>query len=83
MRVSRIQQRIEAEWGRPLERVLWDLYVAQGMTERQCAARLRASPAQIHRLLVACRIPRRQMRAIYTGIEKSTPSVEALGQEVR
>jgi|GEM_PF-2660859 len=81
-RPSRIRARIEAEWGLPLERVLWRLYVTEGLPERALARRLGMSPGYMHQLLVACGIPRRQVRAIYTGSEKSTADTRSAREEM-
>ena len=65
MRRFPVQERIEAEHGRPIRAILTELYVARGLSEAQVGLELRTSQQRVHEMMVRCGIPRRRARYSY------------------
>lgn len=60
-----VQERIEAEYGRPIRSLLTELYVVRGLSEARVGRELRTSQQRVHAMLVRLGIPRRRVRYQY------------------
>lgn len=58
-------QRMEAARGRPIEDILYDLYVRQNLTMEQVARELGVTTATVLDWLKRCHIPRRRIQFVF------------------
>ena len=63
-------QRMEAQQGRPIEDILWDLYVSRDMTIPEVATYLGISNTSVHSWLKRCGIERRRVRYEFPDVAR-------------
>jgi len=75
---------IEAQYGQPIDRILWDLYHARQMTQQQIAAELHLDRTTIIRLMRRHGVPARRPVWVYQPADAGTkPKLSGLGATER